>query len=633
MRSSYCWDDPDDTFPCARHRPAPGSTGDRRVSVYLLVIPRDAEPVSLQVEGNALRSAVPVDAPLVVGQDESARVRWLASPDAVVQHGQLVVAVAGLPEVVRRREGHAAVSEPTTARGIAERWTQVGAQALDELVGGYAIAVWEADEQRLTLETDEFGLNSLFLRQERGAWYVCTEVVPLLSVGAPTRLDTDALPDLIAARFLSSHRTVWQGIRHIPQRRRCVVSPDGSISERNVSRFSYQPPSPPPRFDASVDALHQAMRENLGRLRDSGVSEVVVPLSGGVDSSLMAALSAQIFPRCTAVTFEIEAYENPELPRARAVAERLGIPFQVAQVSMQDVARTHPWIMGRLQEPPLHFNNPPFVRMLELCREIAPDVISGDFDSLYGTNVINRVRLQRARRRWVSWLPPRVANTLASTIRQSGSARRERLADLLEFDLPQLIHRSRVPRLTAEAALALPPAARTGAPSAELIARTFEPDWLLEDAAQLWNMRYVTNAVVRRNTRFADALGLRIRYPLVDVAALDIVQSLTYDLRWDEARSEGKPLLHALCAEVVGLDVARWSKFGFPSPELSWMEGPLLDRLTASLADDAPLAPYLDLAQLRALPRAPNHQTLWTVMTLDEVLRQGAAAMSIPQPA
>jgi hypothetical protein len=156
----------------------------------------------------------------------------------------------------------------------------------------------------------------------------------------------------------------------------------------------------------------------------------------------------------------------------------------------------------------------------------------------------------------------------------------------------------------------------------------FDAHMPLEDAAALFYSRHIAGACVRRNTRFADALRLRFHYPMLDAAVMDIAASLPASLRWDPVRDEGKPLLHALCAELVGRDVSQWPKFGLPSPDLAWMEGPLGDRLAASLADDAPLAPYMDLRALRQLPRVVNKETLWTVMTLDEVLRQGSRNMA-----
>jgi hypothetical protein len=281
-----------------------------------------------------------------------------------------------------------------------------------------------------------------------------------------------------------------------------------------------------------------------------------------------------------------------------------------------------------VQEPPLHYNNPAVVRMLEDARDIAPDVIAGDFDSLFGTKIIGRVRRHLARRRSVQWLPSPALRALSAVLRASGIERLQRAAAQFDSTVPELIRRSASRRITPEAAATLPAKARGEFPSEDLFEDMFDAHIPLEDAAALFYSRHIAGACVRRNTRFADALGLRFHYPILDATVMNIAASLPASLRWDPVTGEGKPLLHALCAKLVGRDVSQWPKFGLPSPDLAWMEGPLGDRLAASMADDAPLAPYIDLRALRQLPRGENQETLWTVMTLDEVLRQGFRNMA-----
>jgi asparagine synthase (glutamine-hydrolysing) len=605
------------------------------VNAFLLAIPRRGVRVPLRRAETLLATA---GAPLVRpsagtigamdGEEGSAEIRTFGSATSHRTGDGVLVGLAGAPELVKQSDGRAAEHVAVSARDLAAAWPAHGADALSALSGGFAAAVWDVNARRLVLQTDGIGVCSLFVRVTEDAILACTEVTPLLAAGPSTSFDEGALTDIVAMRFLAGSATPWRGIRQVTPRRRCVVALDGSIADYPVPGFAYVPPDPPPELEPATSALHSAMRASLGRLRDAGVADVAVQLSGGVDSSICAALAAKIFPRCTALTFRIDDFANPELPRARAVAERLGLPLHVAQVRSSDVARLHPWIIGRVQEPPLHFNNPAVVRMLEDARDIASDVIAGDFDSLFGSNIIARVRRHLARRRSVQWLPSPALRAVSALLRASGIDRLRRAAAPFDWIVPELIMRSAALRITPEAAGALPAHARGELPSEDLFGHIFDAHMPLEDAADLYYAWYVAGACVRRNTRFADALGLRFHYPMLDAGVMDVAASLPPSLRWDPVRDEGKPLLHALCAELVGRDVSQWPKFGLPSPELAWMEGPLGDRLAASLADDAPLAPYMDLRALRQLPRAVNKETLWTVMTLDEVLRQGYQNMS-----
>ncbi len=608
------------------------------MTAFLLAVPRRSTQPELGQAERVLRSA---DASVVVQGRSAAQdgqrpdAQWVAGVTAACVHHdeRLVVLVDGFPELVHRAKGAAAVSAAITAADIASRWN-TDAMAMDgELTDAYALAVFDIAAQRLVLETDAFGLASLFYRVTDDAVLVSSEVAPLLAVGAPSALDLEALPDVFATRFLASSRTVWAGVRQVTQGTRLMIGTDGVVHTLHSRRFAYKGTPRSPSIDDAATRMRAAIHARFERMRDRGVHEVVVPVSGGVDSAILAGIAVQVFPVCHAVTFSIDDFPNPELERAHTVARILGMDLRVVRVTTADVARLHPWIIGRLQEPPLHYNNPALVRMLEEIRELSPHVISGDFGSLYGSGTLPMVQRQLARKARVDWIPGPVLALLASALDRSGQARLRRAARLLRLSVPELVQRSRALPISPAAARALPEIASHGVPTDEFVREVFDHDMPLGDAGQLWVTRFVTNPVVRRNARFASALGLRFHYPLVDVAALDVASSLPVEQRFDPVKGKGKPVLIKLCAELVGEEVANWPKIGFPTPELAWMEGPLLDRLTASLADDAPLAKYMDVAALRALPRGPNQQTLWTVMTLDEVLRQGAAVMAEQQPA
>lgn len=596
------------------------------MSAFLICLPRDGRPVHLQgalaqlaLVGPLQQDSSVVPEPVTVARFGAATSMWADATRVVV--------TCGYPERVDRPSSGAATSTPVNAREIATAWQSNGTAVLDQLVGTFSLVAWDIATGKLYLQVDGIGVVPLFLRVAADAVLVATEVTPLLAVAPGVTPDPDALPDVFASRFLSTAHTIWRGIRQVLPGRRCTVDAFGAVLESKAPRFTFGVPTPASNPAQIVDALQLALRGNLERLRDQGVSDVVVPLSGGIDSSVIAALAVKVFPRCTALTFRIDDFGNPELERARQVADRLRVPLHIVRVSNDDVARLYPWVIERIQEPPRHYNNMVVARMLEASGETAPVVLSGDNATVFGAGTIDRVRRLLARQRRIAWLPRQLQLTAAAVLRASAQPRLQRAADLFRESVPQLIQRSRTLNLSAEAAAALPANARSARPSAACIGQTWDDHLSAEDAAVLWTFREIEGPIFRRNTRLAQPLGIRYHYPLQDVAALDLAAKLPPDLKWDPKTREGKPLLRALCATLVGQDVSVWPKLGFPTPELAWMEGPLADRLTASLSEQAPVATLVDVAALRTLPRAANQQTLWTVMTLNDVLLQGFAMM------
>jgi asparagine synthase (glutamine-hydrolysing) len=542
---------------------------------------------------------------------------------------ELLVLTCGYPELeCFASETQALSSSPTDAAAIASAWKKEGVNVLDQIVGNFALLVFEPRLGKLHLQVDQFGVVPLFVRITSHAVLASTESSPLLTVSPPVTLDRNALPDVFASRYLATAQGLWNGVRQVIPGRRCIIDTEGAVHEAIARRFSFGKPESSLRAQSSVHTLQHALTENLGRLRDQGVSDVVIPLSGGIDSSLVAALAGKVFPRCTAVTFQIDDFSNPELARSRQVADRLGMPLHIVPVSAHDVARLYPWVIERIQEPPRHYNNVVVARMLEDIREIAPVILSGDNATIYGAATIDRVRRQLSRQRRIAWLSQPLRQVAAALLNASGQPRLKRAAELFVASVPELVQRSRTLEITTEAAGALPENARSARPSAACIAHLWDDQLSIEDAAVMWTFREIEQPIFRRNTRLALPLDLRYHYPLQDVAALNLAAQLPPELKWDPVRREGKPLLRALCSSLVGDDVCAWPKFGFPTPELAWMEGPLADYFAASLRDDAPVAQYVNVNALRELPRSTNQQTFWTVMTLNDVLKQGIALMA-----
>lgn len=85
--------------------------------------------------------------------------------------------------------------------------------------------------------------------------------------------------------------------------------------------------------DGALEALEAFLQDHVG---DAGASGVVVGLSGGVDSALVAALAARALgPKKVATFFlRIEGPPKGDLEDARAVAAMFKVPFEVRDLTV-----------------------------------------------------------------------------------------------------------------------------------------------------------------------------------------------------------------------------------------------------------------------------------------------------------
>ncbi|MBK7904575.1 MAG: hypothetical protein IPJ97_17855 [Proteobacteria bacterium] len=315
---------------------------------------------------------------------------------------------------------------------------------------------------------------------------------------------------------------------------------------------------------------------------------------------------------------------QPGLPRAEDVARRLGIPLTIVPVSAADVRSRFPDVIARLQEPPRHFNNMPMLCMLDVISDSASVVLAGDGVEQFGTGSLGFSLRLAARKRSLDRVPSALRPIVATLLRAVGGARGARLAGILRKSLPELVLQIELLETTAAAREILGAQVGPGLPHRTRWHGLF-PELPVDEMFTTWVTTSLGRAINRRNTRLGQQVGVRFVYPLLDPSLLEVAATLPLEMRFDIGGGRSKPVLRQVCANLVGGDVAEWSKFGFTTPEVEWIEGPLRDVYEQAFSAGSKVAELFDVERLRKLPVAANKQTVWTLLTLDSVLRQAAA--------
>jgi len=202
---------------------------------------------------------------------------------------------------------------------IAHLYEQHGLDFATRLRGMFAVAIWDAGERRLVLARDRFGIKPLYYRHERGELRFASELRAL----PRGEIDLDALEAYLAFNFVPAPFSIFQGTRKLPPGH-LLVWQDGEV---RVERFAR--PLPVDAGEERRESAGELIEELRARMRDSVrahlVSDVPVGvfLSGGVDSSLLAALAAQESTgRLRTFTIGFEERSFDETAGARKVAER-----------------------------------------------------------------------------------------------------------------------------------------------------------------------------------------------------------------------------------------------------------------------------------------------------------------------
>ena len=201
-----------------------------------------------------------------------------------------------------------------------------GEADLSKLDGMFALALLDGRGEELLLARDRAGQKPLYVaRVAGGGWAFASEVTPLLRVpGVDLRIDPQALSHLLTFGFVPAPFSLRRGIRQLEPGTFLRLRAGAEPVE---GRFAPEPGPQAPRIEGDVPELADQLEGVLSQcVREHLVSDVPVGvlLSGGVDSSTIAALAARHVGRVKTFAVVHRDPEYDERNAARAVADHIG---------------------------------------------------------------------------------------------------------------------------------------------------------------------------------------------------------------------------------------------------------------------------------------------------------------------
>ena len=215
-----------------------------------------------------------------------------------------------------------------------EAWRIWGAGALDRFDGMYAGALWDGDAAHLV--TDPFGEKPLFWAETKAGVYVSSEIAPLAEVlSLRACLAPEEWCAYLCLGNLPAPATAFENVQRMPPASHLVVR-HGRAGP--VRRYWTVPLGEPGRGrirpvpDSGLDELAAALSASLERRLIADVP-LSLFLSSGVDSSLVAALTARDLKReigCVSVSFPRGAVADESADAGR-IAAYLGLPHEIVR--------------------------------------------------------------------------------------------------------------------------------------------------------------------------------------------------------------------------------------------------------------------------------------------------------------
>jgi asparagine synthase (glutamine-hydrolysing) len=440
------------------------------------------------------------------------------------------------------------------------------------LRGMFAVALWDAPRRRLVLARDRYGIKPLYYRAEGGGLEFASELRSL----PRGEIDLDALEAFLAFNSIPAPLTIFRETRKLPPGHALVWENGQTRLER------YARPAPAPATELREDDEAELVEELRARLRDSVRAHLLsdvpvgVLLSGGIDSSALAALAAQETAepvRTFSIGFEERSFD--ELSDARLVAERYGTHHREL-VLRPDAALLLPALADAFDEPFADSSALPTYLVSQLAAEDVKVALSGEGgDELFGGYYTYVADLLAQRVGGLAGLArPLVERLPTSTARASFDYKAKRF--VRGAHLPPLERHHAWKEIFSADARAELTGRRHGFDPVDLYRERFAETEGAELLARLQDVDlgiYLADDLLVKTDRASMAHSLEARVPFLDPAVTSLALALPTRQRVHGFRK--KVLLRKAVAPLVPEQIVRGKKRGFSIPAAAWLRGEL----------------------------------------------------------
>lgn len=446
-----------------------------------------------------------------------------------------------------------------------------GTNSLVRLNGMFAFAFLDLKKGELLLARDRFGIKPLHYAEARGRFAFASEIKSLLALPYLSREpDREAAYHYLSLHYAPGEQSAYRAIKRVPPG--CWLRRDLNTDAIEIGRYwslRYEPERGRKRTEWR-EAIAAELKGAVRRWAWSDVP-VAVSLSGGLDSSAIAGFAAEqgLPVRSFSLGFAGAGEEAwNELPLARKVAERWGLPHEETTLEPEALIDALPSMVASLDEP-YGGGLPSWFVFAGMARSVKVGLTGTGGDEMFG----NYGKWRGVEPRWFGRFGRRTgADVDRETFRTGLFERYYYASDAWKRDL-----------------FVDPPAAEVA--TADLLFDRFRASAIDDgqDLRDAWAATDISTQLadefLMMTDRFSMAHALEARTPFLDNGLVDLVRRIPASERTQPRDLKG--LLREAVSPVLPKELLTAPKKGFVIPIGRWLRGRLRPLVEEKLGDAA----------------------------------------------
>ncbi|WP_422742560.1 asparagine synthase (glutamine-hydrolyzing) [Mycobacterium sp. WMMD1722] len=533
-------------------------------------------------------------------------------------------------EILNYRQLHNELSYPFQTHGDTEVllavYEKFGPAGVNRLRGQFAYAIHDSRTGETHLFRDRLGILPLYYYADSRFFAFASEIKALLpAIDAPS-VDEESLDDYLAHRSVPAPHTLVKGVRKVPPGHHVVVTPDGGVRVSPYWELSARGARGTVTTSEAIDLVDQALTNSV---QDSLVADVPVGiyLSGGVDSSLLTAMTRRLNPdqqlHTFGASFGDERYD--ETVWARKVAELNATVHHNVVVTADDFMNNWAKLSWQRDGPLSEPADVAVFRLAQLAREQVKVVLSGEgSDELFAGYPKYKFA---AATRWLGALPSFGAlGRLENALPASKSRMRIALRALDQSGYDERLRGWFAPFTVAERRRLTRRPSLRGAPAAYSRGRGDALRRMLFADTCVW----LADNLLERGDRMSMAASLETRPPFLDYRLVELAFDLPSNVKIRDRTTKWvlKQVAHRyLPAEVVDrpkvgfkVPLDRWFRHGLREMAFDLLTGP-----SSFVGNNFDRAMVNGLLDDHSKGVRDEESRIWTLLSLEVWHREFAA--------
>ncbi|MDQ2838730.1 MAG: asparagine synthase (glutamine-hydrolyzing) [Actinomycetota bacterium] len=518
----------------------------------------------------------------------------------------------------------------------------LGEKIVERLRGMFSFLIWDSEQRVMFGARDWFGIKPLYTyTDERGSFF-SSEKKSLLSLAPPEvvqDVNTEALQHYLSLQYVPEPASMHNRISRIDSGTCFTLRPGEQVRTRRYFQPDFVA-RPVPEPDKLYREIADTLRDSVAKHLQSDFT-VGAFLSGGIDSTAIAALAAEHNPKLLTFTTGFEREGFSEIDVAAESAAAIGVQHITKVVSPQEMMDVLPLVVWYLDDPVADPSLVPLYFIAREARKHVKVVLSGEgADELFGGYTIYREPISL---RHLTAAPDPV----------------KRLLGMLSSRLPEgmrgkdLLRRASIgieeryygnARIFRDDELRDGQLLKTYSPQisyTDITAPHYAATRHLDDSTRMQYIDLFTwlrGDILVKADKMTMANSLELRVPFLDTEVFRIASSIPVEQKLTSETT--KYALRRALAEIVPPHVLNRAKLGFPVPTRPWLKAEMYDwahEIISSAGTDYLIDTQAALRLLAAHRAGPHDYSrkIWTLLVFmlwHGIFVEGRITPEIPQP-